>query len=212
MVYPKDWMGRDDKPAPKLPPLKEEKTALEVINKRLNGHGRAIIKAADKAKVNLALGCAVVEKESHGKNIFGCDYENGRPHFLCHKAVNPQLIKVLLDHVARGGASNGVGLTQLTWPPFIRKAECLGRAHRPRIQCEVGFEILADLISHYGYEAGIGAYNAGPANWRSVYNSYVVPVAQLHREWLKLLNGLPTGLEPEEPEKPEPPEPPKLPI
>ncbi len=70
-----------------------------------------------------------------------------------------------------------MGLTQLTWPPFIRKAEFLGGAHRPRFQCRVGFEILADQINRLGYEAGIGAYNAGEANWRSVYDSYIVPVA-----------------------------------
>lgn len=59
-------------------------TAEEIIDVNLNGHGHAVYEAAkgagfeialnEEGRLDLANACALVDHESGGQNIFGCDW------------------------------------------------------------------------------------------------------------------------------------------
>lgn len=121
-------------------------------------HALKIAQEARRAGLPLDLAYALVEQESGGRNIFGCDHGAGRA--FCHQEVTRERVQALL----RSGLANGVGLTQLTYPPLVREADRIGGAHRPRFQLRVGFKVLKDNIRRLGYRSGIRAYNgSGPA-------------------------------------------------
>src|SRR5689334_13735474 len=114
--------------------------------RRTRRHGArwalTIIRAARKAKLPLAVAFALVEQESGFRNIFG--HDPGAP--FPGEYVTAARAQALLDHVHRGGVSNGVGLTQLTWVGYLDQAAALGGLHKPGNQCVVGFRALAGLI------------------------------------------------------------------
>lgn len=118
---------------------------------------------AKRAGLRLADACAMLQNETGipQRNIFGCDHgaTAGRPPY-CQEAVTRARVVALL----RSGKANGVGWTQLTYLPFVRRAEALGGAHRVRNQVRVGFEVLADNQKRFGRWGGFKAYNgAGQA-------------------------------------------------
>ena len=120
-------------------------------------HSLRIVWEARRAGIPISLAFAVVEQESGFQNVFGHDHGGMYPGLSVTKERVAGLIRALREH--RG--ANGVGLTQLTWPPFVYAAERLGGAHLPKNQLRVGFGHLSDLIRHYGTRDGLAAYNAG---------------------------------------------------
>jgi hypothetical protein len=163
----------------------EHKQIIATIDDRLNGHGQVIVEEAERAGLDLALACALVEQESGGRNIFGCDLGpvRDRPPY-CHHEVTQERVKKL---IASPPMMNGVGLTQLTWFTFVEDAEDLGGAHIPRNQCRVGFQLLKKYRDKYPYLEALGAYNAGEANRRSVLNTYAAQLAEVHNKWRALV-------------------------
>lgn len=131
----------------------------------------------------LSTACALIEKESGGKNLFGCDAGKTQVAPYCQQEVTRVRVLKLLELVNSGGPSNGVGLTQLTWPPFIKEAQKMGGAHLPKYQMRVGFRVLNDHIARYGWPSGAGAYNAGGAFRDTVGKAYGADMARLEREW-----------------------------
>lgn len=123
---------------------------------------RTIADEAVRAGIPYAVAFASVEQESSFRNVFGHDPGGLFPGLTVTRAR----VLLLLAHVSRGGTSNGVGLTQLTYPPFIRQAQALkGGATSARNQLRVGFGLLADLHRQHGsWHAAFRAYNGtGPA-------------------------------------------------
>lgn len=114
-----------------MPPRDE---VIAIIDERLNGHGQVIVEEANSEGLDLALACAMVEQESNGRNIFGCDLGpiDDRPPY-CHQEVTEDRVQKLIE----SPFMNGVGLTQLTWFTFVEDAEREGGAHEPRFQCRV---------------------------------------------------------------------------
>jgi hypothetical protein len=158
-----------------------------LIDEYLNGHGQVIAEEAEGAGLGLDLACALVEQESGGRNIFGCDGRNfDEPDEVpfCHARVTAEKVQMLLANIDAGGASNGVGLVQLTYPMYIRQAEGMGGAHRPRFQCRVGFTLLRNLIERYGTRTGLGIYNGGPAHPNF---AYAWDVLEKRNEWRRRL-------------------------
>lgn len=134
------------------------------LARRAKRHGARyslrIIWEARRADLPISLAFALVEQESAFRNIFG--HDRGGP--FPGQQVTRERVQALLRHTAGGGTSNGVGLTQLTWPPLIREAERHGGAHTPRAQLRVAFSHLSQLIQTYGRADGIRRYNgSGPA-------------------------------------------------
>ena len=145
-------------------------------------HSLRIILEARRAGLPISLAFALVEQESGFKNIFGCDQGS----IMCHQAVTKDRVQRLLRHVRAGGVSNGVGLTQLTWPGYIIMAERLGGAHIPRNQIRVGFSILAGHIAKHGEDGGLASYNAGdPFNPQG--RRYAREVQERQSKWHKIL-------------------------
>jgi hypothetical protein len=46
---------------------------IRLIDSRLQGHGQIIFEEAQAVKLPPSLACALVERESGGANVFGCD-------------------------------------------------------------------------------------------------------------------------------------------
>jgi hypothetical protein len=165
-------------------------TRVLIIDTHLNGHGQVIAEEAERAGLDLDLACALVEQESGGQNIFGADhpeaakYPTEPPYYRVR--VTAERVQGLLFHIERYGygASNGVGLTQLTYPPLISQAEEMGGAHRPRFQCRVGFTELRNLIERYGTRMGLGVYNGGP---KYPNYQYAWDVLEKRNEWSRRL-------------------------
>lgn len=133
--------------------------------------GSMIVEEAEYAGLGLALACSVVEYESGGKNIFGAD--PGGP--FVHELVTEFKCAWLMGWNAAGGTPQGVGLTQLTYPPLLERAARISGAHDPRSQCRVGFELLKSYIeSESDLRRAIGCYNGGPSNPQYTYANAVL--------------------------------------
>lgn len=128
--------------------------------RRFNVNRAALVeREARRAKLRPWHAVALLEKETGipQKNIFGCDHGPGKA--FCHKEVRKGRVRRLLD----GPYANGVGWTQLTYKPFVRAANRMGGAHKPKYQMRVGFRLLSDLIKQHGVETGFARYNgSGP--------------------------------------------------
>ena len=122
-----------------------------------------IVDEADKANIPVSTAVAIVHQETGWppRNIFGCDTGARSTVPFCHQRVTKERVQALVRHTKAGGTSNGVGLTQLTWPPFIYQAQDLGGAHRVRPQLRVGFGIVRDLLDDFGQD-GLWRYNGAP--------------------------------------------------
>lgn len=153
---------------------------LKVARARKAGarHALKIMQEARRAGLAPDLAYALVEQESAFRNIFGCDHGPGKA--FCHQGVTRERVQTLLN----SGLANGVGLTQLTYIPFVREANRIGGAHRPRYQLRVGFKVLKDNIKRSGYRAGIRSYNgSGPAAER-----YADLLIARRAKWHRILN------------------------
>lgn len=166
----------------------------EVIEANLE-NGAVVYTEAKKLGVPMSLNedgtidiadiAAVVDHESAGgQNVFGCDSGG----LFCNEEVTRERVDQLLAWIEEGGNSNGVGLTQLTYPPLIYRAEERGGAHLPEHQCSVGFEHLMDLVNRLGYVYGIAAYNVGEGNPQDgVDNGYFGKIMAKREKWKGLL-------------------------
>lgn len=123
-----------------------------------------VVELAALAGLELAAAATLLEKESSGgKNVYGHDavqtggfYEKGGPvtkdSYLKYKAHRREL------------GAQGVGPTQLTFPPFQDRADARGGSWDWRVNVLVGFEILSGHIKAKGVRSGFRAYNgSGPA-------------------------------------------------
>ena len=161
---------------------------IEMIRGAGFSFGPVIMTEARREGVQLALALALVEQESTFRNIFGCD---GKRQIQvvpwCHQHVTRDRVQALIAHVEAGGASNGVGLTQLTDIGLIREAEVEGGAHTVDAQCRVGFRLLHGLIEQHGERTGIGGYNGGPGNPNLDYADHVIG---LRAKWQARINNV----------------------
>ena len=209
--------GDSQKPLPDKPPA----PAAQIIDTFFKNHqlfgpykpiGQAVVEEAKREGLNLALGCALVEKESAGRNVFGADgpHRGDVPPFNgydnCRYEVTRERVERLINQPGyrRGQASvNGVGLTQLAWYTIVLEAEQLGGAHIPRNQLRVGFSHLASLMTRLQYQQALGAYNAGEGRWWiGVNNGYAGDLAAKHEAWKKRLAGSDSAPAPDpEPDK-----------
>jgi hypothetical protein len=197
---------KDAAPVPDVGRGVDDKALVALIDKHLNGMGRVIVDEAERADLHVDLACALVEQESNGRNIFGCDHGNvgDRPPY-CHQAATKERVQALRTGGSYRHGMNGIGPVQLTWWEFVEKAEALGGAHIPANNCRVGFTDLVSMldVEGFGYLEALGAYNAGRSNYQlGITNGYAGAVAAKHRVWKARINALPKA--PEKPSKPPP--------
>lgn len=133
-----------------------------------------IVEEARRANVPLSWAFALVEQESDFRCVFGHDQGS----ILHGQKVTRERVRRLLAHIARGGVPNGVGLTQLTSPGYVKDAERRGGAHRPRINLRVGFEVFNEKTGR-DYRNQAWKYNGSPA--------YQAQILAKQRRWHDLL-------------------------
>jgi hypothetical protein len=182
----KDQGGKD----PDNPRVRAARIIDEYFDERYEQYGEyedfgdLIVKKADDAGIGLPLACALVEQESGGRNVFGCD--EGAPY--CHKPVTRDRVEHIVDGGRFGHGMQGIGLTQITWKDFVLEAQKLGGAHLPANQLQVGFELMADYLERYPFRQALGAYNAGPENrGLGIHNGYAPDVAEKREAWARRL-------------------------
>ncbi len=105
--------------------------------------------AADATGCPFWLLCAVLEKESKGRNIYGHDrggvftYPDGR-----NVEVTAANFAEFIRRVRAGETSNGVGPMQITWPPFFDQMEKANlRPWVPADNIRFGASILAGFYT-----------------------------------------------------------------
>lgn len=152
--------------------------------------GKTVVAEVERQGANglyLSTACALIEKESGGKAILGCDwgskYTDVPPY--CNVEATAARVKALIKNYYTPpiGGANGVSYTQLTSIGYVEEAERLGGAHLPSPNMRVGFAVLLDHILNLGWPAGAAAYNAGAGNWRAVINTYGADMALKERQW-----------------------------
>lgn len=106
----------------------------------------AIVAAAARADVPVAVAAALAELESGGRNVFGHDaggvFSAPRDQDV---AVTPERVAELRRRVEAGETSNGVGPAQITWPPFFERADADGLdLADPEDNMTLGLRLLRD--------------------------------------------------------------------
>ena len=146
-----------------------------------------VAREAGRAGLPVALACAVLEKETGFRNVFGHDAVRNPikspPGGLL--AVTEDNYRQYLAHRRRGLGNQGVGPMQLTSPSLQDRADQLGGCWKPGPNIRVGLEFLAGNIRRLGLRGGVVAYNgSGPAAQR--YGDDVLAAA---RRWDARLRG-----------------------
>jgi hypothetical protein len=160
-------------------------TAREQLGAALKAKGvrqpLVVIDEAKRARIFAASALAMLEMETGipQDNIFGCDHGAGVA--FCHEKVTKARVLAL----RRGSLANGVGWTQLTYPPFVAEADAAGGAHIPRFQMRVGFKVLRDNFDRLGSISEMfRAYNGTG----SAASAYAARALALRSKWLTVTN------------------------
>lgn len=118
-----------------------------------------VVEVAAGAGLELASAAAMLEKESSGgRNVWGSDGVQTGGFYVKGAEVERAAYEAWLPHRSRLG-SQGVGPTQLTYPPLQDQADRLGGCWDWRINLTVGCRHLAALQQQYGVRDGFRRYN-----------------------------------------------------
>lgn len=139
------------------------KRRIEIASKHLANADVAAI-ACRKAGLPFFVACALLEKESGGRNVYGHDEGgalSGFPHPV--NAGNYQVFEWLVFD--RGQASNGVGPCQITYKGFLSQMEEEGlKPWSPHDNMLFGFRLLKGYFDKHSSWATAGAiFNGGPS-------------------------------------------------
>ena len=123
------------------------------------------LRVAREIGLGLAIACSMLEKESGGgRNVYGRDGVRNPV-----KSPPGRLLEVTQEnyeqykrHRNAGLGAQGVGPTQLTFPPLQDRADELGGCWNPEANLRVGFTHLRDLVRRNGIALGGAVYNGGP--------------------------------------------------
>ena len=141
-------------------------TAADVLAKHGTQRAAEVVELAAAAGLELAAAATLLEKESGGgHNVWGHDHVETGGHYVKGAEVTEQAYRNYKADRDRGRiGSQGVGPTQLTFKGFQDRADQRGGCFNWRVNCVVGFEILAEHIRRLGTRDGFRAYNGtGPA-------------------------------------------------
>ncbi len=141
-----------------------------------------ILREAKRSKLPVSLVCAVIEKETHFRNVFG--HDGGPRHTNPVKspprgllAVNEERYREYLRHRNLGRGQQGIGPMQLTSGDLQDRADRFGGCWRVGPNIRVGCEHLAAKIAARGLQGGVQAYNGAAGN------AYSTSVLALERAW-----------------------------
>lgn len=128
---------------------------------------------------------ACLEQEAF-KPMFGADWGTVRVDRVpfAWLATARWRVEDLTAHVRAGGVSNGCGLGQVTYGPYLLRMEELGGGWRPHVQMYMAFNILNDLLNANpgNYLGALEAYNDGSV-WNNPHNPYEWEFKAKHDAW-----------------------------
>jgi hypothetical protein len=125
-----------------------------------------VIELAGAAKLELACAVVLLLKESGGgANLFGHDgVPDGGQYVKGGPVDQASYARYKAWRQAGSGRMQGVGPCQLTYYTIQDQADARGGCWDWRVNCAVGFDLLATQIRTKGVQDGFRAYNgAGPA-------------------------------------------------
>ena len=129
------------------------------------------------AGLDLAAAATLLAIESNGgRNVWGSDGVSTGGNYVKGSEVTQAAYLRYKAARSRLGAQ-GVGPTQLTSPGLQDRADARGGAWDWRVNCAVGFEILAEFVARYGMRGGFRAYNGTSA--------YADDAMRRHAEWTR---------------------------
>jgi hypothetical protein len=133
-----------------------------------------VVALAGAAKLDLAAAATLLMKETGGgRNVWGNDNVDTGGNYV--KGAEVTQAAYLRYRAARTAHNaQGVGPTQLTSASLQDLADQRGGAWDWRVNCAVGFEILADGISRLGLRGGFKAYNGADAYAADAMARYAV--------------------------------------
>jgi hypothetical protein len=148
--------------------------AIDVLSRGGILRAPEVVEIAAAARLDLAAAATLLIKESAGgRNVWGHDAVPTGGNYV--KGAEVTMAAYLRYKAARAiYGAQGVGPTQLTWPPFQDRADARGGTWDWRVNCAVGFEILADHITHHGLRGGFRAYNGSAAYADDAMRQYAV--------------------------------------
>lgn len=140
-----------------------DKQKLELAQRHGLSNTGTILEACREARIPFYVACALMEKESHGRNVFGNDVGGtfaGAP-FGVNKYTWTVFRWLVID---RGGKSNGVGPCQLTYKGFFTDMESEGlKPYDVHDNMLYGFRLLKSYKDSKGtWERAGTAYNGSP--------------------------------------------------
>ena len=138
-------------------------TAAEVLARHGTQRAEEVVELAAAAGLDPALAATLLQKESGGgHNLWGHDAVETGGNYGKGGPVTEEAYRKYRRDRGRFGAQ-GVGPTQLTFPGFQDMADDRGGCFDWRVNCAVGFEILAGHIRVRGVRDGFRAYNGSGA-------------------------------------------------
>ena len=152
----------------------------------------AIVRAANDEGLPLGIAVALIMKESGGKNIYGHDRGGvlSVPGEL--QVTEDNFGNQFLPAVLGGATSNGVGLTQITYPGYFRQNPSLAWWD-PYTNARFGFNLIKGYLNgHYDDAALVAAgstYNSGSPTGNPAYGRTFRDLAV---EWTAKLSGAST--------------------
>jgi len=187
------------KPAP---PKDDDKGPKPVAPWRVEAAKKAGIQNAElaaracrKAGLPFWVACALLEKESHGRNVFGHDSGGAGPH---GQPVTKERFQDFYRKVLAGATSNGVGPCQITWAGSLQNGKRDGGYFNQMIRMGLdpwdpeenmvfGFALLRSHYNRLGdsWEKAGTAYNGSPD-----YGRDFLAKVKVWRDRLKIKGGL----------------------
>ena len=152
----------------------------------------AIVRAANDEGLPLGIAVALIMKESGGKNIYGHDRGGvlSAPGEL--QVTEDNFKNQFLPAVLGGATSNGVGLTQITYPGYFRQNPDLAWWD-PYTNARFGFNLIKGYLNGRYDDAALVAagstYNSGSPTGNPAYGQTFRDLAV---EWTEKLSGAST--------------------
>ena len=152
---------------------------IDVLSRGGTLRAPEVVDLAAAAGLDLAAAATLLAIESNGgRNVWGSDGVSTGGVYVKGSEVTQAAYLRYKDARSRLGAQ-GVGPTQLTSPGLQDRADARGGAWDWRVNCAVGFEILAEFVARYGMRGGFRAYNGTSA--------YADAAMRRHAEWTAAL-------------------------
>lgn len=148
----------------------------------------SVVAAAEWAQVPFAVALALVEQESHGRNVYG--HDKGGTFEGLPFAVTRDNFRVFWWLVnTKGQKSNGVGPLQITYPGLLKQMINEGLSPwLPEQNIYFGLRLLKELKAKYNvnWVLAAGHYNGG----NTPNMAYAAQFEAKLKTWRKLFKGL----------------------